>query len=67
MGIAHDVHAAMHTVKLPPPHPPINRVITQTKRPELSATHDTVLPPCELRDGLVRGGLRQFAAHIADK
>jgi hypothetical protein len=65
--VAHHVHAAMHTVEPPPLHPPINRVIAQPKRPELSSTNDPVLPACELGNRPIRRVLSELTAHIAVK
>ena len=67
MRIGHYVHALMHTVEPPPPHPPIDRVIAQPERPELSAADNPVLPPRKLRDRPVRWVLSDFSAHIAVK
>jgi hypothetical protein len=65
--MAYRVNAAMDTVEPPPPHPPIDRVLAQAQRNELSATDDPVLSPRELRNRPVRGVLRRLTAHIAVK
>jgi hypothetical protein len=65
--VANGIHASVNGVQPPPPHPPIDRVLAQPKRHELSTAHDPVLPPRKLRNRPVPGVLRNLTVHYAVK
>jgi hypothetical protein len=65
--MANGVHALVHTMKPPPPHPPVDRVLAQPKCDELRAPNHPMLPPRELRNRPIRGVLPALTVHYAVK
>jgi hypothetical protein len=65
--VTYGIHALMHAMENLPPHPPIDFRPTQPKRHELSASHDPMLPPPQLREHLIGPVRPEFFTHALKK
>ncbi len=65
--MANGVNGPVHGVEPPPPYPPVDRVLAQPQRHELSAGNHPMLPPRKLRNPPVEGVLFTLTAHYAVK